>query len=474
VIIDAINFNTSTPILQTDQAYIQIKGLHLTNNIKNYAVGFEINNAAHHISFINNKISEIRFSSRPNATVTSSKNAVPLNIWADQALDSIHNILIKGNEIFNNQTGYSECLTGGGNFSQFIIEDNLIHDNTNIGIDITGHYDVCPTASLDQGRNGIIKNNTIYNCFADYSTAAGIYIDGGKNIVIKNNTSHHNGYGIEVGCEENGSTSNISVLNNTVYLNHDAGIAIGGYDSGTTGNVLNTIVSGNTFYKNDSDENYNGEILLTQLNNCYIQNNIFYVSNQNVLMEGSRTQTNLDFDYNLIYHDAQNQHLIVETSNGSYNTLTAYYNASRQGAHNLFGNPLFSDISNADFHIQATSPAIDGGNPNYTTLNSEVDIDGQNRIINIIDCGVDEYNANNSINNYYFDLKIYPNPVHTFLQVQLPNTQYNYEIRHLSGQILLKGKLIQNRLNISKLKQGIYILILQNNHCKYQTKFIKN
>ncbi len=479
VILDAGNFNNSIPIIQTDQAYLHIEGLHLTNNIKNYAVGFELNNAAHHIEFVNNKISNIRFSSRPNATVTPGKNAVPLNIWADQPQDSIHNIIIRGNEVFDNQTGYSECITGGGNFSHFVIENNLIHDNTNIGIDVTGHYGVCPTANLDQGRYGIIKNNIIYNCDADYSTSAGIYIDGGRDILIENNISHHNGYGAEIGCEENGTTSNIILRNNLFYLNSDAGIAIGGYDENTTGNVTNTKISGNTFFKNDTGNNYNGEILLSKLTNCSMQNNIFYVSNQNVLLEAARSQTNFDFDYNLIYHDANNQHITIETENGSYNTLTAYYNASGQGAHNTFGNPMFSDTASANFHISINSPAIDNGNPNYIISNAEVDLDGQPRIFNNrIDCGIDEYYSPNAIYTEKISLNIYPNPASDYVNIQtFDNKKYSFEISNLSGQIILMGNLFHtNHIYIKQLQKGIYFLsILKKNQNKiYQTKIIKN
>jgi len=478
VIIDANNFNNSTPILQTDNAYIRIEGLHLTNNIKNYAVGFELNGAAHHIEFINNKISNIRFSSRPNATVTPSKNAVPLNIWADQAQDSIHNIIIKGNEVFNNQTGYSECITGGGNFSHFTIENNIVHDNTNIGIDITGNYGVCPTASLDQGRYGVIKNNIIYNCDASYSTSAGIYIDGGKNVIIENNISHHNGYGIEIGCEENGNSSNITVINNIIYQNSDAGIAIGGYDTNTTGNVINTIISGNTCYQNDAANNYNGEILLTKLDNCSLQNNIFYVSNQNVLLEASRTQLNFDFDYNLIFNENNNENITIETSNGSYNTLSAYYNASGQGAHNIFGNPMFVDMATSDFHISDSSPAIDNGNPNYTPIPNEIDIDQQVRVNSgTIDCGADEYYSPSSIITREINLKVYPNPTRDIIQIQsFCCLLRKYQIRNTYGQLLLSGNLQHNNtLDISILPKGIYILMLRDNKYQriYQTKLIK-
>ncbi len=475
VILDAINFNNSDSIIWTDNSYLRIEGLHLTNNIKNNATGLEIQGAAHHIEVINNKISNIRFSSQANPTVTPSKNAVPLNVWADQALDSIHNITIRGNEVFNNQTGYSECITGGGNFSTFIIEENIVHDNTNIGIDITGNYGVCSNPNYDQGRYGVIRNNEVYNCNASYSASAGIYIDGGRDVIVENNRSHHNGYGAEIGCEENGSTSNITLRNNVLYQNSNAGISLGGYDDSTTGIVLNANIYGNTFYKNDLDNNYNGEILLTKLDNCEIKNNIFYVSSQNVLLEAGRTQTNFIFDYNVIYHDAANGDLVVETTDGSYDDLTSYYNASGQGEHSLFGNPLFVDSSAADFHILENSIAIDAGDPSYNLADGEVDMDHQNRIYNIIDCGADEYNSNLSVNNYALNIVITPNPTHNIITINNLTETLDYKIYSIYGSIVSKGTVRYNQIDLSKLKKGIYILNLINPHKKqyYTEKIIK-
>ena len=461
VVLDAINFSNSDAIIWTDRSYLRIIGLHLTNNIKNYATGFEIQGSAHDIEFINNKISNIRFSSQQNPTVTPSKNAVPLNIWGDNATDSIHNILIKGNEIFNNMTGYSENLTGGGNFTNFIFEDNIIHDNTNIGIDVTGHYGVCPNPALDQGRNGIIRNNIVYNCRAYYSTAAGIYVDGGKNIIIENNTSYQNGYGIEIGCEEDGTTDRVIVRNNLIYNNHDAGIAIGGYDSNTTGNVTNTKVYGNTFYKNDTEDNYNGEILLTQLDNCHITSNIFYPTNQSVLLEASRNQSNFEFNYNLIYQDNGTENIVVETPAGSYNTLSDYYNASGQGMQNIFGNPLFVAPLQGDFHIQSQSPAIDNGNPNLTIDPNEVDLDGQIRIDNnIIDCGVDEYYNNNGVKTTQnVSIKIYPNPAYNQIFIDNNIQNFSYKIFTLEGKKIAQGEAV-DKILLFNISPGIYILKL--------------
>ncbi|MEE9431846.1 MAG: right-handed parallel beta-helix repeat-containing protein [Melioribacteraceae bacterium] len=391
VIIDASTFNDDASIIWTDNAYLIIEGLHLTNNIFNFASGLTLQGAAHHIEIINNKISNIKFSANPNAPVTNNTNAVPLLIYADDPVNSLNNITISGNEVFNNQTGYSENISCGGNFTYFVIENNIVRDNTNIGIDIGGNYlpSILPP-ELDHGRNGIIRNNLVYNCNADYSTAAGIYIDGGKDIIVENNICYHNGYGGEIGCEENGSTSGIIFRNNIFYENFYAGMHIGGYDVNTTGIVLNSQVYNNTFYNNDVGNNYNGEIHLTKLADCKIENNIFFISSQNVYTYIIRDQVNLTIDYNLVYNLAGSSSIINVRSNGEDVGLQNFYSSTGYGVHSVYGNPYFNNAPN-DFHIPKISTAINAGNPSYTTDINEVDVDNEQRTNGTIDCGTDEH-----------------------------------------------------------------------------------
>jgi hypothetical protein len=475
VILDAINLANNSSIIWTDNAYLKIIGLHLTNNIGNNKEGLTLQGTAHHIEILNNKISNIKFSSDPNAPITSDKNAVPLNIWADSALDSIHNIIIRGNEVFNNQTGYSENIAAGGNFSTFIIENNSIHDNTNIGIDIGGNYNTSPSPQYDHGRHGIIRNNIVYNCSSPYSTAAGIYIDGGHNIIVENNICHHNGYGGEIGCEEDGTTENIIFRNNIFYENFYAGLHIGGYDTNTTGTVLNSKVFNNTFYNNDIGENYNGELILSKSNHCKIMNNIFFISSQNVLLYAYREQENFTMNYNLIYNPTSDPNSIETTINEttSITGLSNFYTVTGYGNNSVFSNPLFTDSTSSDFHILTNSLAIDSGDPAYVMGITEVDMDNENRINNSrIDCGADEYKTLLELSDLYSQtIEIYPNPSSEKIIIKNKIFESNYKIFSTNGQLLDKGIIKSNCIDISNLSNGIYFLSLSNS--RNTSDFIK-
>jgi len=402
VIISGANSMNNLSIIWTDNAYLRIEGLHVTDSQKNYSAGITLQGIAHHIEVVNNKVSKINFSSDPNAAVTNNTNAVPVSALGDATTgangipDSGHHISFIGNEIFDNRTGYSENLTMGGNVSNFLMDGNIVHDNTNIGIDATGNYGESPVAAYDHVRYGTIKNNILYNNTSPYSPAAGIYIDGGKNIVVENNLSYNNGYGGEIGCEENGETANVIFRNNVFHHNASAGMHFGGYDSNTTGKVVNSQIYNNTFYQNDTDGHQNGSFILTKSENCKIFNNIFFINAQNVFLYAYRTQTNLYFDYNLVY-SANGDPTTIETTvdgenNGgtSYTGLTPFYTATGYGAHSLYGAPLFANAANADFHIATNSPAINAGDPAHTPDPVEVDLDGAARAVQAVDIGVDE------------------------------------------------------------------------------------
>lgn len=69
---------------------------------------------------------------------------------------------------------------------------------------------------------------------------------------------------------------------------------------------------------------------------------------------------------------------------------------------------------------------------------------------------------------------IYPNPVRDILHVNgnlIDNS--NYEIYHLTGSLVLKGKLTNGQINVSALNKGIYIISISNEGKNSKLKFIK-
>lgn len=71
------------------------------------------------------------------------------------------------------------------------------------------------------------------------------------------------------------------------------------------------------------------------------------------------------------------------------------------------------------------------------------------------------------------NIEIYPNPTFNYLQVNTTEGAFeNYEIYNLSGQVVKSGK-YEQKLELSMLTKGIYVLQLQGEHGQAQMKFEK-
>jgi len=98
-----------------------------------------------------------------NITTTSEKegNAFGMAVYATSKTP-ITQLVISGNEVYDNRTGNSETLTINGNVTHFQVTNNLVHDNDNIGIDAIGFEGVGPVG-YDQPMYGEMSGNTVYN-----------------------------------------------------------------------------------------------------------------------------------------------------------------------------------------------------------------------------------------------------------------------------------------------------------------------
>jgi hypothetical protein len=321
------NNSPNQTLLEIDgKHHLIIEGIHFTQAIGLDAQGLLIHGDAMGLEIRGNRFSEIHFSEDPQEEANPGKNSQPLIVYGDDDQTAVRDLVIENNEIFNCRTGYSEALAVNGNVDGFLISGNTVHDISNIGIDMIGHEGTCSNADFDQARNGLCVDNICYNCQSPYATSAGIYVDGGKSILIERNRVFHNQWGIEIGCENVGkTTSGIVVRNNLVYRNAAAGLSLGGYDyPGGSGKVTTTKIYNNSFFENDVDKSYNGEVTMTYTENCSLVNNIFYANDQNVLLVLDATPLNLSMDYNLFYAPGGASNMEVTWDGNDYAGFSDY------------------------------------------------------------------------------------------------------------------------------------------------------
>lgn len=467
VIIDGGGSNVpeGTAIMELrNVANITVEGFTFRNIQKRFAKGLVIYEGCSNIEVNGNTFTEIHFSDNPNATVTYSDNASPLLVYGNSASQAVTNITFRDNEIYNCRTGYSEGMSFSGNVDGFLVEGNYVHDITNIGIHAEGHFGTCPDPENDQARNGIIRNNTVHDCASNVAIAGGIYVDGAKDIVIENNTSYNGQLGISVGCENIGKTaSNITVRNNLIFGNSETGIEIGGYDyPNNSGYVINASVTGNTTYKNDTGNNWTGELWVTHCENLSVENNIFYADNANHVVFYYETDngTGNHFNHNLYNAPSGPGNSIFTFDGVGYNGFSEYVQATNLDMQSTFDDPLFVDPQNGDFHLPLASPAIDAGNPSFVPAANEVDIDGENRMFSSVDCGADEYQevlGTPTVSNSE-EITAYPNPTTGAITLSGIQNTAHYRVYDLLGALVMEGTTENSMLDVGHLMGGLYLL----------------
>jgi len=391
-----------------DASYITIKGFEIRNfkttKKDHVPVGILVHGAGSHIDILNNKVHNIQNTAKPSGSDLLGRDAHGIAVYGTKAPASINNVKIEGNELFKLVLGSSESLVLNGNVDTFSVSNNLVHDNDNLGIVLIGFEGVSPDDAYDQARNGVVSGNKVYNNTSnknpsygwslpnDSNGAGGIYVDGGKDIVIERNYSYKNDIGIEIASEHaGGSASNITVRSNMIYSNRYTGIAMGGYDS-DRGSTYDSSVINNTLYMNNTLNDGSGQILLQyDTRNNVIQNNIIVGNKSNVLIYNEYTENEGNVvDYNLYYVADGSDEATWIWKNEEYTGFSDYQNTSGNDAHSIFGDPKFVKASKGDFHLIATSAAIDAGTWN-DSLKGSLDIDGQERVKDVtVNMGADE------------------------------------------------------------------------------------
>ena len=288
--------------------------------------------------------------------------------------------------------------------------NNTVHDNNNLGIVFIGYESTCPEVALDRARNGVCRGNTVWNITSqgnqaypdgDYS-AGGIYVDGGAAIVVERNVVHDCDIGAELASEHTGRfTAGITLRDNFLFRNREAGLLLGGYAPQGTGGIGRCRIVGNSFFDNDTRQEGNGEIQLrSRTLSCVLLDNLVCSGAQGLCITApvSAAQTpGTILDYNLYFSAAGVGGCQWSWNMKALTGLPAWKRATHSDAHSFFADPLFSATGAVpDLHLQSRSPAVNAGSPYYHAASGETDIDGQPRVSNArVDIGADELSGGN-------------------------------------------------------------------------------
>lgn len=371
-----------------DQSYITISGFEIrnytTSNANATPAGIWISGSGTTIQILNNQVH--------NITTTSEKNgnAFGISVYGTEAPASLDSVTISGNTVYDLKTGNSESVNVDGNVTNFVITNNVVHDNDNIGIDAIGFEGVSPDPTYDYARNGLIGENTVYNISAinnpgegDQYDADGIYVDGGSQIIIERNNVSTSDLGIEVASEHSGHYgSYVTVRNNLVYFNNSVGISIGGYASNVGGTQYCTIVN-NSLLGNDTKNTGSGELQVQYYaTNNVFENNIVYATSQGLLINNytNSEASPLTADYNLYFSPLSESSVTYIWNGTTYTGFTTYQTATNQDAHSLYADPLYLSLTTPNLQVEASSPAVNAGINLGPTIVGTVDYAGNPRV----------------------------------------------------------------------------------------------
>ena len=352
-------------------SHIVVTGFELRNFVTptgfshdGFPKGIYIHGSGENIEISHNRIHDIH----ENSTCTQNDNncssaANGIGIYGDTRT-GLKNIKLIANEVYDNTLGASEALTLNGNISGFIVRDNFVHDNNNIGFDFIGYEDdICLacTEPENRARNGIVQRNTAQNNSiihfganpwygGEDGNAAGFYVDGAHHIVFENNISTGNDLGMEIASEApGGSSSDILVASNLIYNNFDIGIALGGYDANPNrpggGSTARIKIINNTLYHN---QGHSSELTLSyRISDLdFINNIISGKTATDALYEApdiNAGHVRMNWDHNLWWADTLRDGIPVSDANG------------------LIADPQFTNIENGQARVNAGAPSIDAG-----------------------------------------------------------------------------------------------------------------
>jgi parallel beta-helix repeat protein len=246
------------------------------------------------------------------------------------------NCLIQGNTCSNAQSQHGIYVSNACVNPQVI--GNILFGNHACGLHMNG--------DLSQGGNGLIvgalvAGNVIYNNGA--GGGSGINCDGVQNSVFENNLLYNNhASGISLyQIDAAAPAKNNIVVNNTIIMASDARWALNIVD-GSTGN--------------------------TAFNNILFNNNPGHGS----INISADSLPGFKSDHNVV------QNLFTPDDGNTFQTLAQWQAQTGQDLHSILATQavVFKNPANNDFHLLATSPAIDVG----TATNApSTDLDGNPR-----------------------------------------------------------------------------------------------
>jgi len=346
-------------VVINNKNYVTISGLTIQDLSTDLAgetvMGIYVTGSSSHITLENNHVQRIE-------THADDGNGHGIAIYGTGTMKDIN---ILNNTLEDLKLGASESLVLNGNIDVFKVENNIVRRSDNIGIDLIGYEGISNDKKVDFVRNGIVKNNIVYEISSygnpaygkDYA-AGGIYVDGGKNITIEKNTVYKSDIGIEATSEHAKKyADNIKIINNIIYENFYTGISIGGYDE-DRGGTINSTISQNILYRNDTKGLDGGQLLLQyDTKNNVIERNVLTAGPSRIFISNYFTTNQKNKLQKNVFHKEKGETGIWIWKEKEYTSFPKFQKASKSDEKSSYIDPKYQNTNKYDFRLKEDSLA---------------------------------------------------------------------------------------------------------------------
>ena len=367
------------------------------------------------------------------------------------------------------------------------IKENVLESsswNQGAGIHVKG--------GLTKIVNSLIQKNKISGK-SDWAFGAGISVEGDlelsrvKILYNKINANNARVKGAGVYVQGNLTMKRCNVSYNKIKNNRwTLGVGIyaeRGMASNTFFNLENTLISNNLFINPSSTVSNGGGLYANEgtvnIMNCTIADN----GEINGIIKGAGIcthETNVNITNSILWNplglELENHSMGNDTLN-NFNVNYSILEETYTGQNNQTINPGFA--GNGDYHLNPSSPAIDGGTLTNAPLK---DLENKARPNgNGIDIGAYEYHIMNisgvqDIVNE-LNLTVYPNPTTDKLKISLNSSvdeNVKFKLYDLTGKLIIKHEFNTiTEINVSDLLSGMYFATIEALDQKASVKIYK-
>ncbi len=350
--------------------------------------------------------------------------------------------------------------------------------------------------------NSVFRHNTSENY------GGGISCISPKNLTIEacqfiNNQSNNGGGAIQANMTESDS---INIYNSLIHENFCESTSSGSggiYFTGTGGDIPPKICIENSVISKNQNSGIRSQYFfsLSVVNSNIISNigdgisydtwnldndAVWNITNSIVAFNTGKG-LNLANNNNVMFCDFyENEIMDCENCSDLFQNIVTVNNNNHpcDGFYNIFEDPLFSDTVGNSCDLNPESPCIDAGvndslslifdfNHNYRIIN------GNNHETSYVDIGAIEFSTNTFIEDENITdeptIEAYPNPMGDYIYV---NSKYidkssTISIMDMSGKVLI-SKPFSDKVDVSSLKNGLYILKVKSQSKTNYVKLVKN